>query len=66
MVETPKPPPFHTRLSLEVIRSFFGDLNVKVDRRARLVTIRARGKKYFYTYDQIVDELEKMFNDGRT
>lgn len=61
----PEPAPFNTRLALGVIKSFIGDLDVKVDRQARLVTIQARGQSYIYTYDQLVDELENMFNDGQ-
>ena len=65
MAKTPEPTPFFTSLMLGVIRSFIGDFSVKVDRQARTVTIRARGQEYKYTYDQLVDELEKMFNDGQ-
>ena len=43
-----------------VIRSFLGDFSVKVDRQARTVTIQVKGQEYIYTYDQLVDELEKI------
>jgi len=43
-----------------VIRSFIGDFAVKVDRQARTVTIQAKGQEYQYTYDQLIDELEKL------
>lgn len=68
MDKTPEPTPFNTSiiiLMIGVIKSFVGDLSVKVDRQARLVTIQAKGQEYKYTYDQLVDELEKMFNDGQ-
>lgn len=65
MAKQPEPAPFNTRLALGVIKSFIGDFDVKVDRQARLVNIQARGQFYTYTYEQLIDELEKMFNDGQ-
>ena len=65
MAKTPKPLPFNMGLMLGVIRSFIGDFSVKVDRQAKLITFQASGQEYTYTYDQLVDELEKILNDGQ-
>lgn len=60
MGKPPDPSPINTSLMIGVIRSFLGDFSVKVDRQAKLVTIQAKGREYEYTYDQLVDELEKL------
>ena len=45
---------------LGAVRSLVGDFTVEIDRKAMLVIFKAKGKEYKYTYDQLVDELEKM------
>jgi hypothetical protein len=65
MAKQPEPSPINTGLMVGVIRSFLGDFSVKVDRQARLVTIQAKGQEYIYTYEQLVDELEKMINGSQ-
>lgn len=65
MAKQPDPSPINTGLIIGVIRSFLGDFSVKVDRQAKLVMIQAKGQEYKYTYDQLVDELEKMINGGQ-
>lgn len=60
MAKQPDPSPINTGLMIGVIRSFIGDFAVKVDRQARTVTIQAKGQEYQYTYDQLIDELEKL------
>ena len=60
MAKPPDPSPINTGLMIGVIRSFIGDFAVKVDRQARTVTIQAKGQEYQYTYDQLIDELEKL------
>ena len=62
MAKQPKPSPVNTGLMIGVIRSFLGDFTVKVDRQAKIVTIQVKGQEYQYTYDQLVDELEKLIN----
>ncbi len=61
-----KQPLFEFGLGKALLRAFLGDFEVKVNRQAKLVTILARGQEYTYTFDQLVDELEKMLNDGQT
>lgn len=62
MAKTPDPSPVNTGLIIGVIRSFLGDFAIKVDRQARSVTIQVKGRDYKYTYDQLIDELEKLIN----
>jgi hypothetical protein len=62
MAKQSDPSPINTGLMIGVIKSFIGDFSVEVNRIAELVTIKARGQEYIYTYEQLVDELEKMLN----
>jgi len=63
MAKTPEPSPINLGVIKGVIKSFVGDFAVKVDRQARSVMIQAKGREYIYTYDQLVDELEKLINE---
>lgn len=38
-----------------------GDVKVTVHRDAQLISIERTGEKKVYTYDQIADEIEKLF-----
>lgn len=58
-----QPAPFNIRLIKGVIESFIGKFEIRNDRQARLVTIWAKGQEYKYTYDQLIDELEKLINE---
>ena len=57
-----EPTPINAGVIFGVIRSFLGDFDIKVDRPTRTVRIQAKGTAYCYTYEQLVDELEKMIN----
>lgn len=63
MAKAPKPVPFDNSLYIRVIKSFVGDFTVKVDRQKKLVTFKTKERDYVYTYDQLIDEAERMFND---
>lgn len=63
MAKTPEPSPINLGLIKGVIKSFIGDFALNIDRQARLVKFKAKGREYIYTYEQLVDELEKMFSE---
>lgn len=60
-----KQPLFEFGLVRSVLKALLGDFAVNIDRQARTVTIQTKGQEYKYTYDQLVDELEKILNDGQ-
>ena len=65
MAKTPDSSPINTGLVIGVIKSFLGDFSIEVDRVDQVVTFQVKSQRYKYTYDQLIDELEKMFNDGQ-
>jgi len=46
---------------LRTLRPMLGDVKVTVHRDAQLISIERTGEKKVYTYDQIADEIEKLF-----
>ena len=58
-----KPSPFNVKLIKGVIKSFLGDFSFKVDREKQSVTIQVKGQEHTLTYDQLVDEVEAIFNE---
>jgi len=59
----PKPSLLNVNLIKGVIKSFLGDISFKADREKQLVTIRAKGQEHTLTYDQLLDEIEAIFQD---
>jgi len=48
---------------LKTLRPMLGGIKVTVHREAHLVTIERKGEKKVYTYEEIADEIEKLFTD---
>lgn len=48
---------------LRTLRPMLGDIKVTVHRDAKLVTIERKGEKAVFTYEQIADEIERLFSD---
>ena len=49
---------------LKTFKPFFGDFKVIVDRDRKIVTIRRQEKDIELTYDQVIDEVEKVFSNN--
>jgi len=50
---------------LQALRPYFGGIKISFDRDNELVIIEQKGKKTVITYDQAIDEVEKLFNNEK-
>ena len=55
-----------SNLLKQLVKSWLGDISVKVDRQKQLVTLTAYKKTDIFTYDQFFDFVEELNNDEPT
>lgn len=51
------------QLLLNQLKILYGDLKFEFDRQNQIVRVKKQGEIKEYTYDEVVDLLEKMLND---
>lgn len=45
------------------MKPFLGEFKIEVDRQAKKVTIRKADEVRTLTYDEVIDEIERIFGD---
>lgn len=50
---------------LKTLKPYFGNIKIEVDRENKKVTIRQKEQVRILTYDEVIDEIERMFTNGQ-
>ena len=48
---------------LKTLKPFFGDTRIIVDREKKIVKITRKGQFMELTYDEVIDEIERIFGE---
>ncbi len=56
--------PLTTKIIKQLVRSWLGDVAVKVDRDKQLVKLTINGQESELTYDQVIDQVEEIFGNA--
>ena len=50
---------------IKTLKPYFCDTKISVDRERKVVTLERKGQKNELTYDQVIDQIEEVFGDGK-
>ena len=48
---------------LKTLKPFFGETRITVDREKKIVKIMRKGQTKELTYDEVIDEIERIFGE---